>query len=65
MHQSTALQKAHGNSRLPSFVEWHAEEGKRPNTENATSHLAGAEMIARREALGVVGIVTPWNSLPP
>lgn len=26
-----------------------------------TSHLPGAEMIVRREALGVVGIVTPWN----
>ncbi len=44
-----------------SFVEWYAEEGKRLNAESVTSHLAGAEMIVRREALGVVGIVTPWN----
>ncbi|MDR7142785.1 NAD-dependent succinate-semialdehyde dehydrogenase [Rhizobium sp. BE258] len=44
-----------------SFVEWYAEEGKRLNAENVTSHLPGAEMIVRREALGVVGIVTPWN----
>lgn len=44
-----------------SFVEWHAEEGKRLNAESVTSHLPGAEMIVRREALGVVGIVTPWN----
>ncbi|MDP9813098.1 aspartate-semialdehyde dehydrogenase [Rhizobium tibeticum] len=44
-----------------SFIEWYAEEGKRLNAENVTSHLPGAEMIVRREALGVAGIVTPWN----
>jgi len=44
-----------------SFVEWYAEEGKRLNAESVTSHLPGAEMIVRREALGVTGIVTPWN----
>lgn len=44
-----------------SFIEWYAEEGKRLNTETVTSHLPNAEMIVRREALGVVGIVTPWN----
>ena len=44
-----------------SFIEWYAEDGKRLNAESVTSHLAGAEMIVRREALGVVGIVTPWN----
>ena len=44
-----------------SFVEWYAEEGKRLNAESVTSHLPDAEMIVRREALSVVGIVTPWN----
>jgi aspartate-semialdehyde dehydrogenase len=44
-----------------SFVEWYAEEAKRMNAENVTSHLPGAEMIVRREALGVAGVVTPWN----
>jgi aspartate-semialdehyde dehydrogenase len=44
-----------------SFLEWYAEEGKRLNAESVTSHLPDAEMIVRREALGVVGIVTPWN----
>lgn len=43
------------------FIEWYAEEGKRLNAESVTSHLSGAEMTVRREALGVVGIVTPWN----
>ncbi|EJC83693.1 NAD-dependent aldehyde dehydrogenase [Rhizobium leguminosarum bv. trifolii WSM2297] len=44
-----------------SFIEWYAEEGKRLNAESVTSHLPGAEMLVRREALGVVGVVTPWN----
>jgi aspartate-semialdehyde dehydrogenase len=44
-----------------SFVEWYAEEAKRMNAESVTSHLPGAEMIVRREPLGVVGVVTPWN----
>ncbi|WP_274630100.1 NAD-dependent succinate-semialdehyde dehydrogenase [Arvimicrobium flavum] len=44
-----------------SFVEWYAEEAKRVNAESVTSHLPGAEMLVRREPLGVVGLVTPWN----
>lgn len=44
-----------------SFIEWYAEEAKRLNAEGVTSHLPNAEIIVRREALGVVGIVTPWN----
>jgi len=44
-----------------SFVEWYAEEAKRLNVESVTSHLPGAEMMVRREPLGVVGVVTPWN----
>jgi len=44
-----------------SFVEWYAEEAKRLNVEGVTSHLPGAEMAVRREPLGVVGVVTPWN----
>jgi aspartate-semialdehyde dehydrogenase len=43
------------------FVEWYAEEGKRLNAEGVSSHLPGAEMIVRREPLGVVAVVTPWN----
>jgi len=44
-----------------SFIEWYAEEAKRVNAESVTSHLPGAEMSLRREPLGVVGVVTPWN----
>ncbi|HTV71041.1 MAG TPA: NAD-dependent succinate-semialdehyde dehydrogenase [Rhizobiaceae bacterium] len=44
-----------------SFVEWYAEEAKRVNAESVTSHLPGAEMLVRREPVGVVGVATPWN----
>ncbi len=44
-----------------SFVEWYAEEAKRLNAESVTSHLSNAEMTVRREPIGVVGVVTPWN----
>lgn len=44
-----------------SFIEWFAEEGRRLNTESVTSHLADAEMVVRREALGVAAVITPWN----
>jgi aspartate-semialdehyde dehydrogenase len=44
-----------------SFVEWYAEEAKRVNAESVTSHLPSAEMLVRREPVGVVGVVTPWN----
>lgn len=44
-----------------SFVEWYAEEAKRVGVESIASHLPGAEMLLRREALGVVGMATPWN----
>lgn len=44
-----------------SFVEWYAEEARRLSAESVTSHLPNAEMMVRREPLGVVGVVTPWN----
>lgn len=44
-----------------SFIEWFAEEAKRLNGETIASHLPNAEMMVRREALGVVALVTPWN----
>ena len=44
-----------------SFIEWFAEEAKRLNGETIASHLPNAEMLVRREALGVVVLVTPWN----
>lgn len=62
LEQGKPIAEARGEiDYAASFLEWYAEEGKRLNAESVTSHLKGAEMIVRREALGVVGIVTPWN----
>lgn len=44
-----------------SFLEFYAEEAKRPNVEGVTSHLPDAEMEVWREPLGVAGLITPWN----
>jgi aspartate-semialdehyde dehydrogenase len=62
LEQGKPLDEARGEiDYAASFVEWYAEETRRLNAEGVTSHLAGAEMQVRREPLGVVAIVTPWN----
>ena len=44
-----------------SFVEFFAEEAKRPNIESVTSHLPDAEVELWREPVGVAALITPWN----
>ena len=44
-----------------SFLEFYAEEAKRPNIESVTSHLQDAEVEVWREPVGVAGLITPWN----
>ncbi|MER8677655.1 NAD-dependent succinate-semialdehyde dehydrogenase [Mesorhizobium sp. M0037] len=62
LEQGKPLQESLGEiDYAASFVEWYAEEAKRLNAEGVTSHLPNAEMMVRREPLGVVGVVTPWN----
>lgn len=43
------------------FVEFYAEEAKRPNIEGVTSHLPDAEVELWREPVGVAALITPWN----
>jgi aspartate-semialdehyde dehydrogenase len=43
------------------FVEFYAEEARRPNIEGVTSHLRDAEVELWREPAGVAALVTPWN----
>jgi aspartate-semialdehyde dehydrogenase len=62
LEQGKPLAEARGEiDYAASFVEWYAEEAKRLNAESVTSHLPHAEMLVRREPLGVVGVATPWN----
>jgi succinate-semialdehyde dehydrogenase len=44
-----------------SFVRWFAEEANRIYGEVIPSHLPNRKMYVQREALGVVGLITPWN----
>ncbi|WP_166802111.1 NAD-dependent succinate-semialdehyde dehydrogenase [Microvirga pakistanensis] len=62
LEQGKPLAESRGEiAYAASFVEWYAEEAKRLNVESVTSHLPGAEMLVRREALGVAALLTPWN----
>ncbi|KAI8361968.1 aldehyde dehydrogenase domain-containing protein [Mortierella sp. GBAus27b] len=44
-----------------SFFEWFSEEAKRLYGEVIPSPSKSQRMIAIRQPLGVVGIITPWN----
>ncbi|MFH1805061.1 MAG: NAD-dependent succinate-semialdehyde dehydrogenase [Pseudomonadota bacterium] len=44
-----------------SFIDFYADEAKRVNVENITSHLPDRAMTVRREPIGVTAAVTPWN----
>lgn len=60
--QGKPLSEARGEiDYAASFVEFYAEEARRPNIESVTSHLATAEMELWREPVGVAALVTPWN----
>ncbi|WP_428650709.1 NAD-dependent succinate-semialdehyde dehydrogenase [Roseibium sp.] len=60
--QGKPLSEARGEiDYAASFIQFYAEEAKRPNIESITSHLPDAEMEVWREPLGVAALITPWN----
>ncbi len=60
--QGKPLSEARGEiDYAASFVEFYAEEAKRPNIEGITSHLHDAEVELWREPVGVAALITPWN----
>lgn len=62
LEQGKPLSEARGEiSYAASFVEFYAEEAKRPNIEGVTSHLHGAEVEVWLEPVGVAALITPWN----
>ncbi|WP_417248967.1 NAD-dependent succinate-semialdehyde dehydrogenase [Celeribacter sp.] len=62
LEQGKPLSEARGEiDYAASFLEYYAEEAKRPNIEGVTSHLADAEMELWYEPMGVVALITPWN----
>lgn len=62
LEQGKPLSEARGEiDYAASFVEFYAEESKRPNIEGVTSHLPDAEVELWREPMGVAALITPWN----
>ena len=60
--QGKPLSEARGEIEYAaSFVEFYAEEARRPNIEGVTSHLPDAEVELWREPVGVAALITPWN----
>ena len=44
-----------------SFIEWFAEEAKRAYGDTIPSHARDKRIVVIKEAIGVVGCITPWN----
>ncbi|MEQ9260162.1 MAG: NAD-dependent succinate-semialdehyde dehydrogenase [Roseovarius sp.] len=62
LEQGKPLSEARGEiDYAASFLEYYAEEAKRPNIEGVTSHLADAEVELWLEPVGVAALITPWN----
>lgn len=62
LEQGKPLSEARGEiDYAASFVEFYAEEAKRPNVEGVTSHLPDAEVELWLEPVGVAALITPWN----
>lgn len=62
LEQGKPLSEARGEiDYAASFIEFYAEEAKRPNIEGVTSHLRGAEVEVWLEPVGVAALITPWN----
>ena len=62
LEQGKPINEARGEiDYAASFIDFYAEEAKRVNVENITSHLPGRNMSVKREPIGVTAAVTPWN----
>jgi len=62
LEQGKPLSEARGEIAYGAgFVEFYAEEARRPNIEGVTSHLPDAEVEVWREPVGVAALITPWN----
>ena len=62
LEQGKPISEARGEiDYAASFVEYYAEETKRPNIEGVTSHLPDAEVELWLEPVGVAALITPWN----
>jgi len=62
LEQGKPLSESRGEIEYgASFLEFFAEQAKRPDITSITSHLPGAEVEVWLEPIGVAALVTPWN----
>lgn len=62
LEQGKPLAEARGEiSYGASFVEWFAEEGRRVYGDVIPPHAADKRITVIKQAIGVVGAITPWN----
>jgi succinate-semialdehyde dehydrogenase / glutarate-semialdehyde dehydrogenase len=60
--QGKPLAEARGEvAYAASFLEWFAEEARRINGEILTPHQNDRRILVRKEPVGVVAAITPWN----
>ncbi|MFV3130467.1 NAD-dependent succinate-semialdehyde dehydrogenase [Niveispirillum sp. KHB5.9] len=62
LEQGKSLAEAKGEIVYgASFISWFAEEGRRAYGDVIPTHKAGSRLFAIKQAVGVVGAITPWN----
>ncbi|MGV1871891.1 NAD-dependent succinate-semialdehyde dehydrogenase [Agrobacterium rosae] len=62
MEQGKPLTEGKGEIRYgASFVKWFAEEARRINGHTIPSPTTDRRIVILKEAVGVCGIITPWN----
>lgn len=62
VEQGKPLAEARGEiDYAAGFIQWYGEEARRSYGETIPTHLRDRHLFTRREPIGVVGIVTPWN----
>lgn len=62
MEQGKPLKEALGEVVYAnSFISWYAEEGKRVYGETIPASHPSKRILVRKEPIGVVAAITPWN----
>jgi succinate-semialdehyde dehydrogenase/glutarate-semialdehyde dehydrogenase len=60
--QGKPLAEARGEvAYAASFLEWFAEEARRVTGDVLTPHQANRRILVRKEPVGIVAAITPWN----
>jgi len=60
--QGKPLAEARGEvAYAASFLEWFAEEARRITGDVLTPHAADRRILVRKEPVGIVAAITPWN----